>query len=104
MVSGSRKVSLGKREVQENCAVPGNEVGSRKRLQFAAAIANPTTKLLLIAMLGTSRQPGYIWLATGQAREGTCPSGETGCHANGLIWSLKWVGDLRLSKQEKHFN
>lgn len=55
---------------------------------FAAA-ANPTTKQLLIVMLGTSRQPGYIWSAACQACEQTCSSGETRCRANGLTWSFK---------------
>lgn len=95
-------MSPGKREAQEDYAVPGSKVGGQTCLQFAAAIANPTTKPLLIVMLGTSRQPGYIWSAACQACERMCRSGETRCCANGLMWSFKWAGDLRLSKQEMH--
>lgn len=95
-------VSWREREVQEDYAVPGSKVGGQTWLQIAAAIANPTTKPLLIVMLGTSRQPGYIWSAACQACERMCRSGETRCCANGLMWSFKWAGDLRLSKQEMH--
>lgn len=94
-------VSLG--GVHKDFAVPGSKVGGRTRLQLAAAAANPATKPLLIVMLGTSSQAGYICSAACQACERTRPSGDTRCRANGLVWSFKWAGDLRPSKQEKHF-
>lgn len=49
-------------------------------------------------MLGTSRQPGHICWASCQASFW----GHT-LWCNGLVWSCKQAGDLRLSKQEKRF-